>query len=162
MPLVSAKLASELGKIELFGSDPEAAAAWANAWFAYLTDVTGAGIPAAKPALLGLKSLMITTMLGMSAPDVGPQKIQDGIVAVWTAMVPMTSTIFSGTIPPLTPPPGMNQVAAAIRAITPTNTAPGITKEVAYRNLANAIHPLMVAGGLVTLPGTPPITGPIL
>lgn len=162
MPLVSEKLANELGKMKLFGADPEAAAAWANAWFEYLADVTGGGVSVAKPSLMRLKSLMVTTMLGMSAPDAGPQKIQDGIVAVWTAMIPMTSTLFSGTIPPLTPPPGMNQVSAAIRAVSTTNTAPGITKKQAYRNIANAIHPLMVAGGLVTFPGSPPTTGPIL
>lgn len=162
MSLVSAKLGNELGKMRLFGADPEAAKAWADAWFEYLADVTGGGVAIAKPPLMRLKNLMVTTMLGMSAPDVGPQKIQDGIVVVWTAMVPMTSTLFSGTIPPLTPPPGMNQVAAAIRSVSKTNTAPGITKQQAYRNIANAIHPLMIAGGLVTFPGSPPTTGPIL
>jgi len=162
MPLTSAKLAQELGKMNLFGTDAESAAGWSNAWFDYFLEVTGGGILAMKPALLKLKPLMITALLGMSAYNIGPQRIQDGIVAVWNALVPLTSTVFPGTIPPLTPPPGMNQVASAIRAVAPINTVAGITRKQAYRNIANAIHPLMVAGGLVTLPSVPPITGPIL
>lgn len=161
--LVADKLAGELAKINLYGSDPEAAKAWADAWFEYFSDMTagptGTEIPVAKKPLFGLKSLMLTTMLGMSTPGLGPQKIQDGITAVWAAMVPITSTLFSGTIPPLTPPPGMTQVAAAIRSVAPTNAASGTTKHAAYRTLANTIHPLML-GGTVTLPG--PTTGPIL
>jgi hypothetical protein len=160
MPLVPSKLANELGKIRLFDSDPEAAKAWADAWFEYLSTVTGAGISVERSALLKLKPAMVTAMLGMSSPDAGSQKLQDGIVAVWNAMIPLTSTLFPGTIPPLTPPPGMYQVAAAIRSMTAANTAPGTTRQQAYRSIANNIHPLMVVGGTVTLPG--PTTGPIL
>ena len=165
MPLNPQTLADALAKIGLKGNEPEAAAAWADAWFEYLSGaqalVAGAPVPVAKPALLSFKPIMITALLGMSVPGAGPQKIQDGITAVWTAMVAGTATVFPGPIPPLFPPAGISGIAAAILSVAGANTSGRVTQDAALRNIANAIHPLQL-GGLVTYPFVPsPLTGPI-
>lgn len=160
MPLLAATLADELNKIEPAGDEIQSANAWADAFLTYLRDVTGAGIPAVPAPILALKPIMVAAMLGMSTPGLGPQKIQDAITAAWAALVPLTSTVFAGTIPPLTPPTGNSGIAAAILAVTPANVAGNVPRKEATRLLAEAIHLTQIAGGLVTLPG--PTTGPIL
>jgi hypothetical protein len=160
MPLVATTLADELNKIEPAGDELQAANAWSTAFLTYLSNATGADIPAVQPIILTLAPLMTAALQGVSTSVLGPQKIQDAITAVWAALIPLTATVFPGTIPPLTPPTGNTGIAAAILAIVPVNTAGNLPRKEAMRTLAEAIHLTQIAGGLVTLPG--PVTGPIL
>jgi len=155
-------LANELNKIEPAGDELQAASAWADAFLIYLSDAAGGVIPAVKPAITNLKSLMVTALLGMSIPVIGPLQIQKGIIAVWTALIPMTSAVFPGTIPPLTPPLGNAGISVALLGAAATNVIGNLPRKEAAANLAAAIHATQIAGGLVTLIGPPPVTAPIL
>lgn len=160
MPLLPATLAKALTAIDLYGDEIQTIQAWTGAWMKYISQAQGGGIPANYKALAAPRKAMESALVGMSVPNAGPGKIQAGIVAFWSSMVSATSAVFSGTIPPLTPPPGIGGIGSAIQSVANTNTAGNLTKYQAYLNLANAIHPQNL-GGLVTMPGSPPYTAPI-
>jgi len=160
MPLLAPTLAKALTAIDLYGDEVQTIQAWTGAWMEYISQALGGGIPAKYKALAGPRKAMESALIGMSVPNAGPGKIQAGIVAFWSSMVGATAAVFPGTIPPLTPPPGIGGIGSAIRSIASSNTAGNLTKYQAYLNLANAIHPQNL-GGKVTLPGSPPTVAPI-
>lgn len=160
MPLLAAKLAAELEKIEPSDDEAVIAQGWADAFFTYIVDMTGAGIPCVPSIITPLKPVMVATMQGMSVPGLAPLKIQNAITAVWGLLAPQTTALFAGTVPPLTPPTGNSGITAAMLAVAPVNVLGQLSKKDSMRALAEAIHSTQILGGLVTKVDT--TTGPIL
>jgi len=159
MPLTPNKLASEMEKMPLTEDEMESAQAFADAFTAYFYEATGAGIPVAPGSLAPATKAMVPASSGMS--KAGAVAIQNGITAFWGVVCGATATIFPGTIPPCTPPPTVPAMAAALPSIFAANTSGKMDKKQSMLVIATAIHTTNL-GGITTLPGVPPVPGPIL
>ena len=115
-------------------------------------------------ASMGLaKIAMIGALLGMSTPGQGAQKIQDGITAFWTALIPFATATWP-TVPPILPamltiPPRLGEIAALLQAQAAKNIEAKLEKDEAALAIAKALLPTQLNATVVlSLPppsGTP-------
>ncbi len=159
MPLMPNKLASEMEKMPLTEDELESAQKFADAFTAYFYEATGAGIPVAPGSLSAATKAMVSALSGMS--KAGEVAMQSGIVAFWGVICGATPSIFSGTIPPCTPPPTLSGIGDTLTSVFTANTSGKLDKKQSMLTIATAIHTNNL-GGITTLPGAPPVPGPIL
>ena len=158
MAMSDSTLAAELKAVPLFDNEPDAAAAWANAFDVYFQDAEAtAGGPVVPAGLSACKSAMEGALSGMSAPGAGAAALQAGILAYWGGIVPATAW---ATCTGVTPPPGMSALAATLTPVFLANTAPGVTKDQAMDAIAAAIHGVNIVGGIAVFPVPPAGIGP--
>ena len=158
MAMSDSILTGELKVMSLFDNEPDAAAAWANAFDVYFQDAEAtAGGPVVPAGLSACKSAMEGALSGMSAPGAGAAALQAGILAYWGAIVPATAW------PPataITPPPGLSGLAATLAPVFAANAVPGVTKDQAMDAIAAAIHEVNIVGGIAVFPVPPAGIGP--
>lgn len=158
MAMSDSTLADELKAMPLFDNEPDAVAAWADAFDVYFQDAeAGAGGPVVPDGLSACKSAMEGALSGMSGSGAGAAAIQAGILAYWGAIVPAVAW---ATCTGVTPPPGLTGLAAALAPVFLANTAPGVTKEQAFDAIAAAIHAINIVGGQAVFPVPPGGIGP--
>ncbi len=159
MPLLPATLASELNNLALYDTEAAAIEGWATAWINYWASATSNGMPVTPPAeatLAAAKLAMSGAMVGLSS--VGATAIQAGITAFWGILVATPVAIFAAATL-ITPPPTLGSIASLLAPVFTTNAVPGITKEIAMRNISVSLHTNNL-GGTATFPV--PIVAPIL
>lgn len=158
MAMSADTLATELKAMPLFDNEPDAAAAWADAFDVYFQDAeAGAGGPVVPAGLAPCKAAMESALSGMSGSGQGAAKIQAGILAYWGEIIAATAWV---TCTEVTPPPGLSGLAAALQAVFSGNAVPGVTKDQAYDNIATAIHGINIVGGIAVFPVPPGGIGP--
>jgi hypothetical protein len=158
--MTQAKLADELLAMDPVDNEPEAANNLATAYANFAADAVGNGIPLAPAGLNLGKTAMTGALTGMSAPGAGITAIPAAIVAFWGAVCGGFAVSFPGSVG-ATPPPHA-ALAASFAALMPVNTAADLSKEDATKAIAAIMYADAVLGGIVILPGAPPVPGPIL
>jgi len=153
------KLASEMEKMPLTEDELKSAQAFADAFTAYFYGAAGAGVAVTPGSLTPATKAMVPALSGMSKS--GAASIQAGITAFWGVVCGATPAIFIGTIPPCTPPPTLGGLAAAFASVFVANTSGALDKKQSMLAIATVIHTNNL-GGITTLPGVPPVPGPIL
>jgi hypothetical protein len=159
MSMALAKMEDELIALGLYGDEPSAIEAWADAYHNFMLDAECNAIPAMPSPMDTCKTAMGLAMTGLSVT--GAVAIQAGIAAYWNAMVPLTSGIFVSSIPPMTPPPTISGISAALLPVFISNVATEANKEDAMSAIASVLFSNSL-GGSCSFPGSPPLVFPIL
>jgi hypothetical protein len=162
MTLSASKLKTELESLGPTASEATARARLAAAWTTYFYDASVAGAPCAGGTLDSAQGAMEAAMTGMSAAGAGPAKIQAGVVAFWSDVAPRGATVWSGTVPPFTPPTTLTGLSAALLAAFSANQGASKSLSEAAEAVADVLHNNGGLGGLATVPGPPPVATPIL
>lgn len=163
MALVQATLASGLQAMTPTDTESVAIDAFADAFESYFAGASVLGIPAGS--LAAPKAAMKAAMVGLSAPNGAAAAIAAGVLAFWTTLAPLATTIWAGTIgpiiPPAVPPPGLGGIAAAVQAVFTANRAGGASLAAAAASVAAALHPTQL-GATVNLGPPPPGGTPLV
>lgn len=161
MALIQATLSTELQALPDVDNEPDAILNMSSAFDGYFGGAASNGAPL-NPAIaaLGLAAMQ-GALVGMSADDAGAGAISAGVTAYWAALnVPGA---FGASIVPITPPPTIATLAAALTAVFAANITGKLEKEPACDAIAAVWHPIMIAGGLATfMVGPTPTPFPIL
>ncbi len=162
MPLSSSTLGSELAKMTPVETEVEAITNFTNAWEIYFKDASILGIPTTSGTLTPAITTMKVAMIGMSIT--GAAAIQSGIVQFWTTITPLAPTIWITvpTVASITPPTGLNGIAAALTSVFLANTTGGLSLIDSANAIAAVIHPLQLGGIAAITPPPPGVTAPIL
>ena len=158
--MTQAKLADELLAMDPVDNEPEAAEILATAYANFAATAVGNGIPVTPAGISSGKAAMISTLSGMSAPGAGITIIPAAIVAFWGAVCGSFAASFPGSVG-ATPPPHAS-LSTAFTNLMLANTTANLSKEDSTKALATIMHTDAIVGGIVLLPGAPPVPGPIL
>jgi len=160
MVMVQNTLATELENLVPVDVEADAAAGLTDAYGVFASGAA-AGAVAITPAGVELgKAQMLPALTGMSAPGAGLAAIPAGIIAFWVGVAGGLAASFPGAIA-VVPPPNA-ALAAAFAAMMPANTAAELSLADAAAAMAGVMYANAIVGGLVTLPGVPPLVFPIL
>jgi len=160
MPMVEATLASELEALVPADNEPAAINALVTAYGNYASAAIGNGIPLAPAGVESGKAAMTGALVGMSAPGAGLAKIPAACAAFWAAVCTGFAVSFPGTIAAVPPPHAA--LAGALPPIMVANKNGSKSLKDSASAMATPIHTDATTGGTVTLPGAPPVVGPIL
>lgn len=160
MAMVQATLATQLQNMTNIDVEATAITNLVNAYGTFSSAATGNGIPLTPAGVTLGKTAMQGALVGMSADGAGITKIPNACVAFWGAVCTSFAVSFPGSIA-ATPPPHAS-LASAFAALMPTNTAGDVTLAQAAQSIAAIMYTDAIAGGTVTLPGAPPVVGPII
>jgi hypothetical protein len=159
MAMSANTLATELKNLALYDTELAAANAWADAFDVYFKEAIAGTVGQVLAAgLTNCKSAMVSALSGMSQTSQGATKIQAGIAAYWSAIIPASA--WSGCTL-VTPPPTLSNLIAALQATFTSNTSPTQTKDAAMQAIADTIHGINSSGGAATFPapiGVQPIS----
>lgn len=160
MALVQATL--ETGLLNLTPTDQEATAITrlVDAYGTYASTATGAGVLITAAGVTLGKNAMASVLVGMSASNAGRAKIPAACLAFWTAVCASFVVSFPGSIA-ATPPPHVT-LPTSFPTTIDANMSGSLSLADSASAIAGVIHADALVGGTVTLPGTPPIVGPIL
>jgi hypothetical protein len=149
MALVQATLSSGLANMTPTGSEATAISNFVTVWDNYWSNASVLGVTATPGSYAAGLSAMQGALSGLSASGAAAGKIQSGIQAFWTAIAASASAIFivapTVLVPPITPPPGIAGIAAALAAAFGAATAGSLSLADAADAVATALH---TAGGL--------------
>jgi len=160
MPMTQAKLANELLALDPVDNEPDAAQNLATAYANFAADAVGNGIPLSPSGVTLGKNAMTAALSGMSVSGAGITIIPAAVIAFWGAVCGSFAVSFPGSVG-ATPPPHAT-LASAFAALMPANTAGNLSKEDSTNALAGIMYADAIVGGIVLLPGAPPVPGPIL
>jgi len=155
MALTEAKMKDELMALGLYGTEAEAAEAWAVAFDNYFQDAATMGVPVAPGSTAAAKSAMQAGLVGLSTA--GAAAIMTGITAYWGVVASAASSIWAGTLAAV-PPTTLAAIQAALEAVFAANIAAEASKEDAMTAIAAVLH-ANTLGGLANWP-PPPGPGP--
>lgn len=160
MPLTQSTLADGLKTMTPTGDESVAIQRMVDAYGDYASEATGAGIAITTAGVELGKAAMSPVLVGMSAPFAAIAKIPASIISFWGAVCTGFAVSFPGSVA-ATPPPHAS-LAAAFAALMPANVAARLNTDQAMDAVAAIMHTDATIGGTVTLPGTPPVVGPII
>lgn len=152
MARTSAKLKSELMALALYGDEPSAIQAWANAFTNYFLDAMVGGIPVAPGSLNAAKAAMSSAMVGLSSA--GAAALVSGVGTFWSTMIPTIASVFPSVIS-ATPATGLAGLSASLAVAFSANISGSASKDVSMGRIAGAIH-AACAGGIAVLPPNTP------
>jgi hypothetical protein len=161
-------LSTQLQNMGLYGDEPSAIEAWAEAFTKYFEDAVATVVtpPMAIPVVVsqlraggGPKAQMKAGMTGLSVA--GAASIAAGVSAFWAKLATTQAVYFVGSLT-LAPPAGLSGLAAALLATFAANIAAKADKPTAMGAIATTIHGCNL-GSVITFPGSPnPYTGTVL
>jgi len=160
MVMLQATLSTQLQNMAPTGVEATAITNLVNAYGTFASSATGNGIPLTPAGVTLGKNAMSAALIGMSADSAGLTSIPLACVAFWGAVCTGFAVSFPSSIA-ATPPPHA-ALSAAFAALMPANTSGDVTLAQAADSIATIMHTDAITGGTVTLPGTPPVVGPIL
>jgi len=158
MAMTQAKLADELKALDPTDSEPSAISNLATAYANFALDAVGNGIPVVPAGVELGKTAMASALTGMSTN--GLTAIPTAVIAFWGALCAGFATSFPGSAG-ATPPPHAS-LTASFAPLMAANASGGLSKDAAMDALATLLYGEAIIGGIVLLPGTPPVPGPIL
>lgn len=158
MALSSSTLASGLEALAPTDSEATAIDRIATAWDDYFQAATVQDEPIGA-STASAKSAMASAMSGLSAANAAASKIQDGIGAYWTALIPLAPSLW--VLPPnvtslQSAPTTISGIASALQAVFDANRSAGNSLETSAAAVASSLHSNGGLGGLVTLTPPPP------
>lgn len=168
MALVSSVLASGLAALVPAQTEAEAVTRIVDAWDAYFAGASVNGIPAVSGSYAAGLTAMQGALSGISVANAGAQKLQDGILAFWNAIVGLAPSIWITApvvlVPPAIAPPGISGIAAALTPVFASNTSSNADLVTATNSIATVLHTNGGLGGLVngSVPPASPVPIPIL
>ncbi len=164
MPLDPSVLANGLENMTPADSEPPAIAAFVDAWDHYFAGSTVSGAPAVAGSYVTGLSAMRGAMVGMSAPNAAALAIQNGIIAFWTAILPVPASIWVPPglvfVPPVLPPLTLGTIAAALTSVFAANVAASLSLHDACTAIAAVLHTAGGIGGFVPA-SPPPVPAPL-
>lgn len=160
MAMVQTTLATQLQNMTPTGVEATAITALVDAYGTFASAATGNGIPLTPAGVTLGKTAMQGALVGMSIDSAGLTAIPAACVAFWGAVCTGFAVSFPSSIA-ATPPPHAS-LAAAFAALMPANTIAEVDLATAASSIAAIMYTDAITGGTVTLPGTPPVVGPII
>lgn len=160
MPLNPTTLANQLVNMTPTTSELTAIGRFTDAYIAFISESSVGGIVPIVPAgLQGTpKSACIAAMTGLSVN--GATAIQNGLLAFWGAMVPLTATLYP-TSTLLVPPVPLASLAPLLVNVFAANTSAQLDLNASCQAVASVIYTASL-GGLATIPTPTPTPTPIL
>lgn len=164
MALVQATLKSGLEAMSATDSEATSIQRFVDAWDDYWAGASVAGVPANAGTYSAGLSAMQGAMSGMSTSGAGAAKIQAGITAFWGAIAQSPTTIWTTApitlVPPITPPPGLSGIAAALTSTFATNTSGSLSLSDSAAAVAAVLHSAggfgaVVSGSVIPAPPAP-------
>jgi hypothetical protein len=168
MPLLQATLAQGLASMAPTVVEADAINTLATAWETYFSAASVQGVPCLT--LSAPMAAFRAALVGMSAANAGPNKIQAAVDAFWGVVAGSAATIWlpvpNVVVPPAIKPPTISGIAAALSSVASASTAANASLEQASNDIAAVLHTNGGLGGTVTIqpPGAvPPVPSiPIL
>lgn len=161
MALSSSTLAAGIEAMPLTLDENEVINGLVSAWENYFGESTVSGITATPGSFDAGLSAMQSALVGISTPGSGATVLAAGVSAFWTGIASLATSIWITSpivlVPPIVPPTGLAELAAAITAAGNANLAAKASQSDAAATIAAAIHTNGGLGALV--PGSvPPAT----
>lgn len=166
MPLTPSTLSSGLQGLSQTDKFPPVIDQLVKSFDDYWRLATVSGVPVSGTTEPG-KAAMKAVLTSISATNGAPVAIASGITSYWTTMAPLAPSLWVvpgfTVLAPITPPPGLSGLQAAILGAFNANVGARAELEQASDVLAAAIHPTQL-GATVTLQPTvgAPVVTPIL
>ncbi len=159
MPLLPATLGGAMTSMTPTESESEAISRFADAYVVFMSTAQCGPIPIVPAALSGTpKAAMIAAMTGFSTD--GATAIQNGTLAFWGAMVPLSATLFPSSLV-LTPPPPLAGLGSLLTPVFQANKEGNLDLASACQSIALVIYTNSL-GGLAVIPMPAPTPTPIL
>lgn len=167
MPMASATLASGLSGMSPVDNEAGAISNFVSAWDSYFAQSQVGAVVATPGSYAAGLTAMQSSMAGLSTSGNAATAIQAGVIAFWSTIAALATTIWITApivlVPPIVPPPGLSGIGAALQAAFTSNTSGSASLADSANAIATAIHAANL-GALVpgSTPPAPPAPLPIL
>lgn len=168
MALSDTTLSDGLEALVPADAEADAIQAIVDAWDAYFGQAAVGAATAVPGSYAAGLTAMQGALAGLSADGAGAAKLAAGVTAFWSAIAALPTSIWITApvvlVPPITPPPGLGALTAALAAAFASNAAASASLADSAAAVAGSLHTSGGLGALVpgSVPPAPPAPLPIL